>query len=315
VLLIAMSLSLRRAAMPATYAAPAAYAAAPVTYAAPTAYAAPMTYGAPVAEIDRVVGGRVVERDFIGGGMTYAAPAVSYGAPAVTYAAPTTYAAPMTYGAPVAEIDRVVGGRVVERDFIGGGMTYAAPAVSSGAPAVTYAAPMAYAAPMTYGAPVAEVDRVVGGRVVERDFIGGGMTYAAPAVSYGAPAVTYAAPRTYAAPMTYGAPVAEIDRVVGGRVVERDFIGGGMTYAAPAVSYGAPAVTYAAPTTYAAPMTYGAPVAEIDRVVGGRVVERDFIGGGMTYAAPAVSYGAPAVTYAAPTTYAAPITYGSISRR
>ena len=78
--------------------APTTVAAAPMTYAAP-GFAAPMTYGAPMAEVDRVDAfGRVVERDFIGGGMTYAAPAVSYGAPAMTYAAPATYAAPMTYG-------------------------------------------------------------------------------------------------------------------------------------------------------------------------------------------------------------------------
>ena len=51
--------------------------------------------------------------------------------PAVTYAAPTTYATPRTYGASVAEVDRVDAlGRVVERDFVGGGYvptTYAAP--------------------------------------------------------------------------------------------------------------------------------------------------------------------------------------------
>ena len=91
-----------RAAMPATYAAPAAYAAAPMTYSAPAIYAAPVTYKAPMAEIDRLVGGKVVERDFIGSGVIYTAPNVSCGAPTVACAAPTTYTAPMTYAAPLA---------------------------------------------------------------------------------------------------------------------------------------------------------------------------------------------------------------------
>merc|ERR1719253_2067696 len=229
-----------------TYAAPAvSYGAPAMTYAAPTTYAAPMTYGAPVAEVDKVdVFGRVVERDFIGGGMTYAAPAVPYN-PGVSFA--QVNAAPrlgcelppiaiqeerssMSGGGPVSREAMARSGRLSSQEVVvQQPVTYAAPGFAA---PMTYAAP-GFAAPMTYGAPMAEVDRVDAlGRVVERDFIGGGMTYAAPAVSYGAPAVNYGAPTTYAAPRTYGAPVAEVDRVDAfGRVVERDFIGGGVTYA------------------------------------------------------------------------------------
>merc|ERR1719253_1981500 len=227
------------------------------------------------------------------------------------------------------EVDRVDAfGRVVERDFIGGGVTYAAPAVSNGAPAVTYAAPPTYAAPVTYGAPVAEVDRVDAfGRVVERDFIGGGMTYAAPAVPYN-PGVSFA--QVNAAPrlgcelppiaiqeerssMSGGGPVSREAMARSGRLSSQEVVvQQPVTYAAPGF---ATPMTYAAPG-FAAPMTYGAPMAEVDRVDAfGRVVERDFIGSPVTYAAPTVPYGVPAMTYASPTTYAAPVPFpGSISR-
>merc|ERR1719454_2754196 len=139
---------------------------------------------------------------------------------------------------------------------------------------------------------------------------------------------------TVAAPYPYGVVggVGEIDKVNAfGQVVERDFVGGVPTYAAPGV-IGAPATTaigpYGAamipPTTAVAPSVYNpyasvgvvGGVGEIDKVNAfGQVVERDFVGGVPTYGAPttvvggaypygavggAYPYGAPAFVGGAP---------------
>merc|ERR1719223_2235785 len=108
-----------------------------------------------VAEVDKVNAfGRVVERDFVGGGVqrilsstsmqsrsvtplrTVAAP--TYAAP--TYAAPTTVVAAPTY-APSYEFDKVNAyGQVVERDFIGGSSRFVTGVSTPMAP--VYASPL-----------------------------------------------------------------------------------------------------------------------------------------------------------------------------
>merc|ERR1719247_176277 len=83
------------------------------TYGAPTMVAPGVVGG--FGEIDRVNAfGQVVERDFVGGVPTIAAPAVM-----PTYGAPTMVAPGVVGG--FGEIDRVNAfGQVVERDFVGG---------------------------------------------------------------------------------------------------------------------------------------------------------------------------------------------------
>lgn len=203
-----------------------------------------------VGEIDKVNAfGQVVERDFVGGVPTYAAPGVVpsvYNPVAATTVAPSVInpLAPAAVVGGVGEIDKVNAfGQVVERDFVGGVPTYAAPGVIPGTTALggvpTYAAPVASALPATtamtpYGPTVV------------------------PPVTYGGlPAVapTYAAPvaAPYCAPTTALTPY--------GPVVSGSYCP--PMAAAPVV--GAP--TYCAPTTaltpYGPTLVGGAPVSTL----------------------------------------------------
>jgi len=167
-----------------------------------------------VGEIDKVNAfGQVVERDFVGGVPTYAAPGVVpsvYNPVAATTVAPSVInpLAPAAVYGGVGEIDRVNAfGQVVERDFVGGVPTYAAPGVIPGTTALggvpTYAAPVASALPATTAM------TPYGPTMVPPMTYGGGFPAVAPTYATTAmPATTAVAAAPYA---TYGAaPVTTV---------------------------------------------------------------------------------------------------------
>jgi len=221
---------------------------APSVYAAP-GVVAPSVYGGAVVggvgEIDKVNAfGQVVERDFVGGVPTYAAPGVVpsvYNPLAATTVAPSVLnpLAPAAVVGGVGEIDKVNAfGQVVERDFVGGVPTYAAPGVIPGT--TTLGGVPTYAAPVAAALPATTAMTPYGPTVV-------------PPVTYGGlPAVapTYAAPvaAPYCAPTTAMTPYGP---VVSG------------SYCPPIAA----APTYCAPTTamtpYGPTLVGGAPVSTL----------------------------------------------------